>query len=269
MTNQMSYAGGGTGTEDTNWKPSPNVFKGSKFDDIMNGHVAGTAIFEKFNHGPIAAASTTYVSGGGYRISTGSAATITPDAAQGGGIVLTPGASNVQTAFASFDTPFQITSGAKDLYYEARVEFSLITDAQPSWFIGLGDSTALGATVPIAADGTLGDLNMVGFHRWEDDADVLDTTYKVDGVAEVVVGANAITLVAATAVKIGMHFDTGTNKLTFYKNGVALADTKTIPNATGTDFPADAFLGLIAGGIADDGGAGTLTINWIKACQAL
>ena len=267
MTNPVQYAQGGTGTADTNNKPSPNIWKGSHFEDIQSGHLPGAAIFEKFEHGPIAAASTTYVSGGGYRISTGSGATITPDRAQGGGIILTPGSANVQASFASFSQPFQITSGAKDFFFEARVEFSAITDGQPSWFVGVGDETALTNAIPITSTGTIGDLNIVGFHRSEDDADVLDTAYKADGETAVVVGADAITLVAATAVKIGMRFNSTNNILTFYKNGVALADTKTIPDNTGTDFPANETLGLIAGGLSDDGGAGTLTISWIKASQ--
>jgi hypothetical protein len=268
MTNQVGYAGGGTGTEDTNNRPSRNIWKGSPFNEIRDGYRGGTAFFEKFNHGPIAATATTYVSGGGYRISTGTAATITPDAAQGGGIILTTGASNVQAAFASFDTPFQITSGASDLWWEARVEFDLVADNEPSWFIGLMDSTALGATVPMDNDGTIGDANLVGFMRSELDGDKLDTMYKANGVTEVVVKADAVTVVAATAVKIGMHFSTKNNKLTFFKNGVALADTKTIPNATGTDFPADAFLGLCVGGVSGSGAAGLCTVSWIRACQA-
>ena len=267
MTNQVGYAGGGTGTEDTSNKPSRNVWKGSPFKDIEDGYKGGTAIFEKFEHGPTAPASTTTTAGHGWRISTGTAATVTTDAAQGGGVILTTGASNVQTAMGALSQPFQITSGAKDLWWEARVEFDLVADNEPSFFIGLGDSTVLSTTKPVDNDGTVGDLNMVGFLRSELDGDVFDTTYKANGVAEVVVGADAVTVVATTAVKIGMHFDSGTNVLTFYKNGVALADTKTIPDGGGTDFPADVTLGLIAGGVSGSGNAGLMTISWIRACQ--
>ena len=245
MTNQVGYAGGGTGTEDTSNKPSRNVWKGSPFKDIEDGYKGGTAIFEKFEHGPTAPASTTTTAGHGWRISTGTAATVTTDAAQGGGVILTTGASNVQTAMGALSQPFQITSGAKDLWWEARVEFDLVADNEPSFFIGLGDSTVLSTTKPVDNDGT----------------------YKANGVAEVVVGADAVTVVATTAVKIGMHFDSGTNVLTFYKNGVALADTKTIPDGGGTDFTADVTLGLIAGGVSGSGNAGLMTISWIRACQ--
>ena len=265
MTNQVGYAGGGTGTEDTNNRPSRNIWKGSPFADIRDGYKGGTAIYDKFNHGPAAAASTTYVSGGGYRLSTGAGCTIAGDPAQGGGVIMTTGASNTQAAFASFNQPFQITAGAKDFWWEARVEFDAITDAQTGWLMGLADSTALSATVPITAAGAIADLNIVGFHRDEADGDMLDTVYRANGVAAVTVAANAVTLVAATAVKIGMHFDSTNNVLTFYKNGVALADTKTIPDNTGTDFPADVTLGLVMAGVS--AATGTNTVSWIRACQ--
>ena len=264
MTNQVGYAGGGTGTEDTNNRPSRNIWKGSPFADIRDGYKAGTAIFEKFDNGPAAAASTTFVSGGGYRLSTGSGCTIAGDPALGGGIIMTTGGSNTQAGMAGFQQPFQLTAG-KDFWWEARIEVDAITDSQTGWIMGLADATALSATVPLTAAGAIADLNIVGFHRNEADGDMLDTVYRANGVPAVTVKADAVTLVAATAVKIGMQLSARNNVLTFYKNGVALADTKTVPDGGGTDFPADVTLGLIMAGVS--AATGTNTISWIRACQ--
>ena len=110
--------------------------------------------------------------------------------------------------------------------------------------VGLIGAATLSATVPIAADGTLADINLVGFHRLEGDGDQIDFVYKADGVTQVTVASDILStaLVADTAVRLGFHYEEDTALLTFYVNGTPSATTKTIPSDTGTDFPADVLL---------------------------
>ena len=60
------------------------------------------------------------------------------------------------------------------------------------------------------------------------------------------------TLAVDTYVKLGFVFNPNGNVLTPYINGVAQSDTKTIPDATGTDFPAD---------------TETATLDWWRCAQ--
>ena len=270
MTNQMGYAK--NLAEDTGKSYSRNVWKGCPIKDIRDGYRDGIVFEDRFTKGPTLAAGAVTVVGNGYRSRTGSGNTVALADAVGGGIVMTTGAGNTECQIATLGTPFQISAGLGDFWLEARVELDSIADNEPGWFIGLCDSTVFSAIIPIAADGTMADLNFCGFHRSEADGDKLDTIYRADNAGSTVnstktVKADAVTLEAATAVKLGMHFDTDDNVLTFFKNGVALADTKVIPDATGTDFPADVRLGLVIAGLSGSGGSGTNTVSWIRAAQ--
>lgn len=151
---------------------------------------------------------------------------------------------------------FQIDrTAAKKLWFEVAIKTSTIADTKHNILVGLIEDVAFTATTPITAAGAIADVNMVGFRRTEAAAGgaLLDTVYRANGVTAVTVKAGAITLVADTYVKLGMVFEPGidpqiqdpglTNvgkyNLTFYKNGVRLADYKNIPTAQGTDFPND------------------------------
>jgi hypothetical protein len=127
---------------------------------------------------------------------------------------------------------------------------------------------ALTATSPITALGAIADINIVGFHRLEGDGDMFDTVYKADGVAQVTVQADAITLAADTWVKVGIVFNPLNNELSFYRNGVKLSGTKIIPSVAGTDFPNDVRLGLVIALLNATGTTpGSSEIDWWRAAQ--
>ena len=149
---------------------------------------------------------------------------------------------------------FQIDrTAAGKLWFEVSIKTSTIADTKHNILVGLIEDVAFTAVVPITALGALSDNNMVGFRRTEAAAGgaLMDTVYKAAGVAAVTVKAGALALVADTYVKLGMVFEPGIDpqiqdpaltsagkyNLTFYKNGVRLADRKLIPTAQGTDFP--------------------------------
>lgn len=211
---------------------------------------------------------TTIISGQGrYLLFGGASSTIIPDAGLGGGLTLTLTDTDQATSITTKQTPFQITSGAGSLWFEARIKSSTITTAQQAWLVGLMDSTPQTATVPLTATGALADLNLVGFHHPEANTTAFDTSYKANTVAAVEVNSDVGTLAADTYIKLGFKFDTTNNVLTFYINGVAQANQKTIPNATGTDFPADVTLAPVVAILAATDDEETLTVDWIKCFQ--
>jgi hypothetical protein len=55
--------------------------------------------------------------------------------------------------------------------------------------------------------------------------------------------------------------------LTFFLNGLNLADTKVVPNATGSDFPADVFLRPVIAMLHGSGVAGHVRARWLHAYQ--
>jgi hypothetical protein len=212
---------------------------------------------------------TTIISGQGRYLLFGSAgATIAPDAAVGGGLVLSEATDNESVSITTKQTPFQIEATKGSLWFEARVKTSTVTTAEQAWIVGLRDSTPQTATVPITATGAIADINMVGFHHPEANTTAFDASYKADGVTAVEVNSNIGTLAAGTYIKLGMKFDTSNNVLSFYVNGVRQTTGKTIPTSAGTDFPADVTLAPVVAMTLANSAAETITIDWIKCFQA-
>lgn len=139
---------------------------------------------------------------------------------------------------------------------EVVLEDSTITDTKHGFFIGLQDNTAITATSPIAAAGTLADANFVGFHRLEGDGDKLDLVYKANGVTQVTTLADAITLAADTELRLALTFRPQNDPFTeskyvlrWWLNGAQITtgtSYKVIPSTDGDDFPNDVAMGFIA-----------------------
>ena len=242
FTDHVGYAEGNF-SEDTTRGISPNIWKGFDLVKLRFGF-GGWADFDDFTNGPVvaAAAEAQY---GDYKGFASTGGTAAATAARGGVLTFSSDGDDEGASLAQRNTAYQIDLGLGAFAFEARFKTSTIADTKHGIFVGMLDAATLSATVPIAAAGTLADENFVGFHRLEGDGDKLDTVYKADGVTQVTVKEDAITLVADTYVKVGMVFDPSTKLLTFYKNGTPLADTKAIPTADGTDFPNDVTLGFV------------------------
>lgn len=187
---------------------------------------------------------------------------------RGGAITLSSDGDNEGVSIGQMIYPFQIDRALGKVWFECRLKTSTIADTKHGFFVGLIDSSALSATVPIAANGTLADENFVGFHRLEGDGDYVDTVYKADGVTQVTVASDAQVLVADTYIKLGFKFDPSDNVLRFFVNGTQLTTTKTIPTADGTDFPNDVRLGFVFALLNATGTTpGSTTISMARVIQ--
>ncbi len=267
MTNMLGYRQ--NLSENADYGPSRNVWSGCPWEAIKNGQTDGVLWHDEFVGGPVVAAGAE-AAYGLYRGFADTGGTVAIGDELGGSLVLSSDGDNEGASFRQANQAFQISASLKEFWFEARVKKSTITDTKHGLFVGLTGNTALTATSPIAAAGTLADLNLVGFHSLEADGDTFDTVYKADGVTAVTVAADAVTVVADTYVKLGMRFTPRTNKLTFYKNGVPLADTKTVPSATGTDFPADVRLGFTIALLNATGTTpGSSEISWVRIAQLI
>lgn len=193
----------------------------------------------------------------------------------GGGVAIGSDGDNEGASMRTVIAPVKINLSNGDFWLEFRMLTSTIADTKHGIFAGLTANTAFSATVPIAADGTLADINLVGFHRLEADGDAMDAVYKADGVTQVTVQADALTLVAATYVNLGLKFVSqrnigrGAGYLYWYKNGEVVA-SKLIPSAAGTDFPNDVMLGFAFAVLnATASTPGTSTIKHVRMAQLI
>ena len=263
MPNSVQYQGR---TADTSRGLSSGVWADCPIENIRNGHVNGIMIDDDFTVGQAIATVTTDATLTGLPYyGFNSTSTITQPDVAGGEILLSSTADNLACYIRSFLYPFQISSQLGDLWFEARVKTSVVSGGN-GMICGLWDNVACSDIVPLSTANPpimTATGNFVGFRMPEGGA-TIDTIYKADGVAVVAgqtVNSAAATLVASTYVKLGMRFTRRTGLLSWYINGTPCANTKAVPNATGTDFPADVRLGLLFGHRLNATAATTSTID--------
>ena len=249
---------------------SPAIWDDCPMVGIMCDPTIGWMISDDFTDVGLSGTITTIISQAGtgrYLVFGGAGATIAPDNALGGGLTLSLTDTDQAVSIVTKQNPFQITSGAGDLWFEARVKFSTNTTNEQGWLLGLTSIITQSATVPLTNASAIADINFVGFHKPEANTTAFDASYKANGVNAVEVNSDIGTLAVDTYVKLGMKFSTSNNRLEFYVNGVKQANGKTIPNATGTDFPADVLMAPTFALLAATNDTETATIDWWKIAQ--
>ena len=159
---------------------------------------------------------------------------------------------------------FQFSTG-KQFWMEARIKVSSIADTISQLFIGFAEEAlTTGGLLLTVNEGGLADKDYVGFVREYADGDQLNTNFNTaSGGSSPVSNSNAVTLVATAYTKIGMYSD-GTT-LTFYQDGVALADTFLL---AATDFPLDEEMAFYIENMCGAAGtANALTVDWVRIAQ--
>lgn len=272
-------------TMNTDFGPSPDLWADCPVSEFTENPSKGFERYDDFQFAPVLVTptiTTQALYGGGYKAFGSASGTLLGKQAEGGGGLefITGGSDNDGINIQLIQTPLKMALGKGDLWFEGRASFASIADTVGGWFFGLAETMTLTAIVPITAAGAIADKNLVGFHRDEADGDNLDVIYKADGVTKVTVKADAVSttanthtvagsLAAATFIKLGMRLRASTGVLTFFLNGVALPDTKTLPSAAGTDFPNDVLLAPIFAGVAATGAAQTANLSWWRWAQRL
>ena len=274
MTNIVQVAGNqGDNAVNTDRRPSPFLWNNCPWDTLLDGTTEGVYEYCDFNSGGLITSPTTEAALVGLPLNGfgSSGSTFTYDSARngGGGIVLTEATQSEGAILRSLGACLTISADAGDLWCEARLKISSVTTNVMALIFGLMDTTAASATIPLTmTSGAVADCNFVGFHKPVANTTALDTSYKANGVTLVEVNSDVGTLAAATYIKLGFYFKASTANLSFYINGIKQAATKTVPSNTGTDFPADVALGLVAGFCLGSGAtSSTLTIDWWRVAQ--
>jgi hypothetical protein len=259
--NKVQYKG-----YNANSGPSPAIWADCPWAEMQVDPNVGFTFWDDFVNFP-KTLGTTEGNWGSYTSFGSSGSTCTAGTGVGGELVLTEATDNEGWCIRQLPCPFKLIRGGGAFWFEVRIKTSTIADTKFGFLVGLMDNTAVSVGIPLTIGGALYDTNLCGFHRLEGDGDKLDTVYKADGVTAVTLQADAVTLVADTYVKVGWKYDPSTYVLTFYSNGTALATTKTIPSAAGTDFPNDVTMGFVLGATYAASDSQTATIDWVRIAQ--
>lgn len=226
---------------------SYNLWHDCPIEEINADPGVGYGFIDDFSRWGAAAlpAITTAIKLNGYTCFGGATGTLTNGEALGGGLKVLTSASNEATVVQA-DPIFNLTKYGQPLWFEARILVSTITTNLLGFFVGLMDGTAGSPTVPLTDASALADVNLVGFHKPEANTTAYDFSYKADGVTAVEVLSDQGTLSLTTYVKLGMKYDPkDAYKLKVFIDNVELGTTKVLPDATGTDFPADVNMGPV------------------------
>lgn len=255
--------------KNSNTGPSPGLW-GLAPRDVMYDPAVAYGFSMEFGNLPILVdGSQAVIAGGGGWLGFGSTGAAALSGSQndenGGSYSLASDAANEGASISRAGAPFKISKLEEELFFECRIKTSTIAANALGFFVGLMDTTAASAVIPIEAADDIADVNLVGFHYPGGATTAMGTLYRANTVAEVDVKTAAVTLVAATYIKIGMHLKKGL--LRFFLNGLPLADKKSVPDGTGTDFPADVFLRPIIAVLHGASVAGDITASWMHCYQ--
>jgi hypothetical protein len=261
---------------DTSAGPSQALWRDCPVQQFQLDPGSGYHKFERWlEYGPITAVTTdASLVGLPYYGFNSSGGTHTYVASNEGGIVCTEATDNEASYIRAANWPVQVSAGKGDLWFEARVKVSAITDNQIGFIMGLWDNTAASVIVPLSTANppvlaTTG--NFVGFWGPEEDAGGVNFVYKADGVTMVTVQSAAHQFVADTYVKLGMKLEingrNGSNRLTCFVNGVEKAGYVTVPDNTGTTFPADVAMGFLMGLRLGAATSSLATCQWYRLAQ--
>lgn len=261
----------------TNRGPSPSIWDDCPVLAILNDPGLGIYDFQDFISGGLITSPTTEAALVGYPVSGFSSdatqvaygnATFTTTVNDAGTFALANTTNDHATNIRSAITPYRISQTFGDFFFECRFKTALIATTENSFFVGVMEDTAGTVAVPLLTTGELADKNLVGFHKPEANTTTFNGSYKADGITAVAVNSGIGTLVADTYVKVGMRFKSADKKLYYYVDGVEQTTKKSIPDNTGTDFPADKALGwIIAMAVGAGASDNILTADWIRCAQ--
>lgn len=254
---------------------SPAIWNDCPWKDIGDPRsgVDGVKFFDDFTTGGLITSPTTEAAlvGTPYSGFGSSGATITYADLKGGAIVLTEVTDNEAVYLRSKIPLFQLSSALGQFWMEARVKIGAVSDDNIGFLFGLINDIAITVIQPLSTanppifENT--NTNFVGFRAPEEDAGAVHTQYVANGVTAVTVESTVHTFVADTFVKLGMKKKKD-GRLYFYVDNEEQGTSKLVPDATGTDFPADVRLCPIIGHrMGATASSGVTTMDWWAGAQ--
>lgn len=264
--------------------PSPAIWSDCPWADMREDPGRGITEWYDFTEGGLITAPTTHAALVGLPISGFSSsasqisygnAVYTTSVNDAGVLVLAETTTRESTSIRSDVVPYRLSANFGKLWFEARIKIATVATNECSFFVGLFEDETLTVDIPVIAAGAdthlVADKNMVGFKKPVADTTTFDAMYRADGQAAVVVHDGLGTLAADTYIKLGFKFDPNdSNRLYYYVDNEKQLPTTvvTVPDNTGTSFPADVALGWLIGmSVGTAASDNTLKIDWIRVAQ--
>ena len=273
LQNKTSHTGRG---------PSPALWGDCPVKDLLEDPGLGVIEWQDFLTGGLITAPTTHAALVGLPLSGFSSSasqisygnpTFTNSTDDRGTLVLAETTTRESTSVRSDVVPYRLSANFGKLWFEARVKISTVATNEMSFFVGLFEDETLTVDVPVIAAGAdthlVASKNLVGFKKPVADTTTFDFTYRADGQTTVVSHDGLGTLAADTYIKLGFKFDPADqNRITVFVDNVAQLDKITVPDNTGTTFPADVPLGWVLGmSVGTAASDNTLTCDWVRVAQ--
>lgn len=149
-------------------------------------------------------------------------------------------------AAGSATTLFRISNGSGNtgvLAFEARIRKASIADNGLGLFIGMGSPVVAANYLVDDTAALVATEAFIGFNGLLDDGDKLDTIFQEVSQTQVVVEANAATVVAGDYINLGFRYNPNdpstTKKIRFYVNGVETATGVSTAQIDAATFPED------------------------------
>ncbi len=273
---------GNLSAANTSRGPSPNIWNDCPVLDLLEDPGLGVYEFEDFIRGGLLTAPTTHAAlvGLPYSGFSSSASQIaygnptwTNSTQDTGTIALSETTTRESTSLRSDVVPYRISANFGPLWFECRIKISTVAADEMAFFIGLFEDETLTVDIPIVAAGADTHLtsskNMVGFYKPVANTTTYNATYRTDGNAVVHPNSGIGALAADTYVKLGFAFNQRKdNKLRFFVNNLEQTTTVTVPDNTGTTFPADVPMGWLMGmSVGTAASTNTFTCDWVRCAM--
>ena len=249
--------------------PSPVIWADCPVLDLMLNAVDGFFAHEDFILGPNAGANTAVSVQGQMTVYTDANTAImkllTDEPV--GALKMYPGTTDNEDAAIGFGGAtgagylFSQTN-AKAFWLEARLKKSATTATKLNWFFGMIEEACYVATGVINDSDDMATKDLVGFFQVQADTTTVDTIIDTATATITQVKDAAVTIAADVYTKLGMKFDPTTLTLTFYQDGVPLADTVL---ASDSNFPDGQEMSPIIAVCSADGTPTFLVVDWIRA----
>lgn len=168
-----------------------------------------------------------------------------------------------------FGTAVIPSTGGGNLWFEARVKVSTVTDGQLGFFIGLTEE-AIVADQIVDATGALASKDCIGFHVAAASGSACNWVYRKAGQTQQTALASAATLVADTYVKLGFKFlasNNSTKRIICYVDGVEKTTYITAANIAASTFPSGEEMLVSCLMKSMTAAAKTVSLDWVRFAQ--
>lgn len=277
MRGVLPYVTSGEGLK----APTAELWHLCPIEAINAGRIRGWHLWDDFTFFPDLSASTTASQTYHWTCYSDTGSTVAQIADEVGGVIqLTSDAANETAVLTTGGNTggFCKLDASHRVWFEARFKVDAIGDTEGGYFLGLTEETMAAVDALITADGvTFADVDYVGFLCPEDDGDQCEPVFNKASGTDVVMLADAKTLVADTYVKAGFLWDPTARQdrfLEIFFDGVketqdayTTVGSKANTITDTTNFPGDQELAVT---IFNEVGAGVgvLEVDWIK-CAAM